>query len=120
HERVHEPLMGGGSSYRRSVAPDPELVAATERMLRALDYTGVAMVEFKKDKRTGAWIFIEINGRFWGSLPLAVACGADFPFWLAELLVGGRREFPKRYDLGVTCRNTTLDLEWLRDNLRAD
>src|SRR5207247_10056990 len=55
HLRVHEPLTGGGSSYRKSVLPDPDLAAATAKLLGALEYTGVAMLEFKKNLETGAW-----------------------------------------------------------------
>ncbi|MDR7563244.1 MAG: ATP-grasp domain-containing protein [Armatimonadota bacterium] len=117
HERVHEPLRGGGSSYRRSVPLDPELLEATRKLMQAMGYTGVAMVEFRRNPRTREWVFLEINGRFWGSLPLAVASGADFPFYLYRLLVHGERSFPQHYRAGVYCRNLTLDLVWLREYL---
>ena len=45
--------------------------------LKELNYSGVAMIEYKLNPETGDWVFIEINARFWGSLPLAVAAGAD-------------------------------------------
>lgn len=120
HVRVHEPLEGGGSSYRRSASLHPELLAASKSMMKALDYTGVAMVEFKYDFATGDWVFIEINGRFWGSLPLAVAAGVDFPRYLYEMLVHDRREFPQRYRTPLYCRNISSDQRWLRSNLSAD
>jgi protein-tyrosine-phosphatase len=120
HVRVHEPLEGGGSSYRRSAHLNPELLAASKLMMRELDYTGVAMVEFKFNFDTGQWVFIEINGRFWGSLPLAIAAGVDFPLYLYELLVHGRREFSQRYRVPVFCRNISSDQRWLRSNLSAD
>ena len=43
------------------------------------------MVEFKiKD---GEFYLMEINARFWGSLPLAVYSGVNFPlFWASNLL----------------------------------
>ena len=37
------------------------------------------MVEFKLDARDGVAKLMEINGRFWGSLQLAVDAGVDFP-----------------------------------------
>ena len=120
HERIHEPLDGGGSSYRKSVSLDPELLAASAALMRSLAYTGVAMVEYKRDRPTGTWALIEINGRFWGSLPLAVAAGADFPLYLYELLVHSRREFPQTYREGLYCRNIASDIEWLRSNLSAN
>jgi len=36
---------------------------------------------------------MEINGRFWGSLQLAVACGVDFPQLLLQYLMWD--DFPK-------------------------
>ena len=120
HVRVHEPLEGGGSSYRKSVALDHGLLAASQSLIRALDYTGVAMVEFKVNVESGEWIFVEINGRFWGSLPLALAAGVDFPLYLYEMLVKGRRDFPSTYRVGMHCRSLTADCEWLVANLAAN
>jgi predicted ATP-grasp superfamily ATP-dependent carboligase len=120
HLRVHEPLEGGQSTYRKSVAVEPELLNAALRILRPLRYTGVAMVEFKVDPATGDWIFIEVNARFWGSLPLSVAAGADFPLALLELLTAGRRQFSPAYRTGLYSRNLPLDLDWQIANLRAD
>jgi predicted ATP-grasp superfamily ATP-dependent carboligase len=120
HERVHEPLWGGGGSYRRSVALSMDMYGAAEKLVSALGYTGVAMLEFKKNEKTGKWVFLEINARFWGSLPLAVACGMDFPWYLYELLVNGRKIYKRNYIKGLYCRNLVADLEWMRSNRWAD
>ena len=73
HRRLREkPPSGGVSVLRESIAlPQP----MTEYALRLLQYTGwhgVAMVEFKVDRQTGAPLLMEVNGRFWGSLQLAL------------------------------------------------
>lgn len=120
HERVHEPLEGGGSSYRRSAAISPELLDAAQKILHPLDYTGVAMVEFKVNAQTREWVLIEVNGRFWGSLPLALATGADFPMALFRLLVEGETSFPRHYRINIYCRNLSSDLQWQWANLRSD
>ncbi len=120
HVRVHEPPRGGGSSYRVSAIPDPDLVDASVRLLKALDYTGVAMVEFKVDFQTGRWALIEVNGRFWGSLPLALAAKADFPLALFQMLVNGQTKFPTKHRIGLYCRNWGEDVNWLQANLEAD
>jgi protein-tyrosine-phosphatase/predicted ATP-grasp superfamily ATP-dependent carboligase len=120
HERVHEPLLGGGSSYRKSVPLEAGLLEAARRLMRALAYSGVAMLEFKRNAETGRSVLLEINARFWGSLPLSLAAGMDFPRYLYEMLCLGRREFPSRYRHGVYARNWLNDLFWLRANLRAD
>jgi len=120
HERLHEPLMGGGSSYRRSTALDPELLAAVRALARSVRYSGVGMFEFKREPETGRWWLIEINGRFWGSLPLALAAGADFPWALYRVWVEGARELDLAYRVGVCCRHLTMDATWIWRNLRAD
>ncbi len=119
HERVHEPIGGGGSSYRKSVALKPELLDATTRLMKALRYTGVAMVEFMVNVESNDWILVEINGRFWGSLPLAIASGVDFPYALYQLLVENKKDFATEYRQAVFCRNTSKDFQWLLDQTRA-
>lgn len=118
HMRVHEPIGGGASSYRKSVKINPELQKATEDLISALNYSGVAMVEFKFDPQTNDWIFIEINGRFWGSLPLAIASGVDFPYYLYDLMVNGNDSIRPLGKTEVYCRNLKRDLYWHIDNLK--
>jgi protein-tyrosine-phosphatase/predicted ATP-grasp superfamily ATP-dependent carboligase len=120
HERMHEPLNGGGSSYRRSTVLDTRLLDAAKALLASLRYTGVIMVEFLVNPKSNDWILVETNGRFWGSLPLALVSGVDFPLYLYQMLVCGRTEFPKTYKVDVYCRNLTLDLQWFKKNLKAD
>jgi protein-tyrosine-phosphatase/predicted ATP-grasp superfamily ATP-dependent carboligase len=120
HERVHEPMEGGGSTYRKSVPLSPELFGAAVKLMRAIRYTGVGMVEFKVNRKSGSWALMEINGRFWGSLPLSLAAGADFPGYLYEMLVEGRRTFPQHYSYGVYSRSWMLDLRWIVRNLLTD
>ncbi|MYM62043.1 ATP-grasp domain-containing protein [Pseudomaricurvus sp. HS19] len=119
HQRLHEvPLTGGGSSLRKSVAVTPQLLEATGKLIEALNWTGVAMVEFKQDLASGQFSLMEVNGRFWGSLPLAEAAGADFPGMLYELLVGQQTEFPQSYQTEVHCRRLTADVHWYELALR--
>jgi predicted ATP-grasp superfamily ATP-dependent carboligase len=82
HRRVREkPPWGGVSTLCESAPPDPALVEHARRLMQALGWTGVAMVEFKHEPSTGRCWLMEINGRFWGSIQLAIAAGVDFP-WL--------------------------------------
>lgn len=117
HERIHEPRTGGGSSYRKSIPVRPELATATAKLCHALSYTGVGMFEYRVNQSQFA--FLEINGRMWGSLPLAVAAGADFPAWLYDLIVEGRKSFPRDYRMNLYARNTLKDIWWFRENSRT-
>ena len=112
HERLHE-ATGHGSTYRESVRLDPALLDAASKLVAELRHTGVAMVEFRVDPDSGRWFLIELNARFWGSLPLAVAAGADFPFYLYRLLVYGDTSGPGDYRVGVRSRVVHSDARWL-------
>ncbi len=104
HERLRDVRpSGSGSSLRRSVALDPRLRAPAARLLAALEWHGPAMVEFRDDG-VQAPCLMEVNGRFWGSLQLAISAGVDFPrLWLA-MLEGRPLEPPTAYATGVTLR----------------
>lgn len=118
HRRLHE-TIGFGSTYRESTPVDPHLREGVTRLLKAIDYTGVGMAEFRRDPRSGRAVLLEVNARFWGSLPLAVAAGADFPRNLVELLIDGRRDFPQEYRVGVRCRDFLNDARWTWRCLRG-
>lgn len=105
HRRLHEvPHTGGASSFREShthaAIRDDAL-----RKLRALNWRGVGMMEYRIDETTGRFHFIEFNGRFWGSLHLALFAGVDFPTLLVDAFHGHPHPAPP-YRPGVRCRNT--------------
>lgn len=111
HLRHHElPLTGGGSCLRESVEIEPELLEYSKKLMRALSWHGVAMVEFKSDLERAC--LMEINGRFWGSLPLALAAGADFPGFLFDLLVHDQRPSAPPAKLHVFSRKLADDIYW--------
>ena len=116
HRRLREfPPTGGASSLRESVALDDDLRDQAVRMLSELGWTGLAMVEFRRGK-DGVGYLMEINGRVWGSLPLAVRAGVDFPGRLADLLLDGENGNPTtdtEYRRGVRARNLRLDIAWI-------
>lgn len=120
HERLHEvPLSGGGSSFRKSTDVSVELLDASRLLIKALRWHGVAMVEFKWNPQTGDYRLMEINGRLWGSLPLATAAGANFPAMMVELeLEGDVRQWPA-YTRGIYCRKLSRDIVWVEQALRT-
>jgi len=114
HRRIREkPPAGGVSVYRESVPADPRLVDQAERLLRSFEWTGVAMVEFKRDEATGRDGLMEINGRFWGSLQLAIDAGVDFPRLLVDRFLGLSEETCTTYRNGVRSRWLWGDVDHL-------
>lgn len=112
HVRVHEPLKGGGSTSRKSVKLDERMYQDAERIVNELEYTGVLMVEYKLNEKTNKYIFIETNARFWGSLPLAIQSGIDFPYYFYQMCVEDKRKFDNQYKIGVYQHNFEGDLFW--------
>jgi len=108
HHRAHE--MNGSSYYRKSAPLDPVRLDAVERMVKASAYTGLAMFEFKVNPADGGWILIEVNARPWGSLPLPVSIGIDFPYRLYQLLARRQPTPPVDYPAGRYCRNLVQDM----------
>jgi len=107
HRRLHEwPPEGGFSSQCESVAREQHaaLMEKSIALLRELAWEGIAMVEYRYDPATGEAALMEINGRFWGSLPLACHAGASFP-WLSYRLFGlGEQVTNTPYRSGLRCR----------------
>lgn len=119
HKRLHEvPLTGGGSSLRESVEINPVLLEASRNLMRAMRWHGVAMVEFKHNPEDDSYALMEVNGRFWGSLPLCIAAGADFPGLLYELLVEGTIHSTPRVEKGTIARKLSADIYWYELVLR--
>jgi protein-tyrosine-phosphatase/predicted ATP-grasp superfamily ATP-dependent carboligase len=120
HERVHEfPLTGGGSSYRVSLGLNDGLVQSATSLLSALQWHGVAMVEFKVTPSGEAYL-MEINPRLWGSLALAIDCGVDFPVGLLCLAAGQPLPPQPKYRIDYFTRDIRHDVRWFRANLKAD
>lgn len=119
HRRLREkPPAGGVSVFRESIPLDPQVLAACERMLDALGWQGVAMIEGKRDLSTGAWYVMEINGRFWGSLQLAIDAGVDFPALLVGAVLGDDVGEPPTWKSGVRLRWEWGDVDHLLIRLR--
>ncbi|MHB8216803.1 MAG: carboxylate--amine ligase [Candidatus Sulfotelmatobacter sp.] len=104
HRRIRDVHpTGSGSAVRISIEPDPEIRQCSLKILSALRWHGVAMVEYRKQEGSPP-VFMEVNGRFWHSLPLACYAGADFPALLARMAENGDIEPSMSYRVGVRCR----------------
>lgn len=120
HRRLREkPPAGGVSVYRESIALDDGLMGPGLRLLDALDWQGVAMIECKRERETGRQVVMEINGRFWGSLQLAIDAGVDFPSLLVRCAAGETVPESRDYRVGVRSRWFWGDVDHLYLRLKA-
>jgi predicted ATP-grasp superfamily ATP-dependent carboligase len=119
HRRLRErPPAGGVSVYRESIAPGFRFLRAGLRLLEALEWNGLAMIECKRDLATGRHVIMEVNGRFWGSLQLAIDAGVDFPLYLARCALGQVVPTIGKYRVGIRSRWFWGDVDHLYLRLR--
>jgi predicted ATP-grasp superfamily ATP-dependent carboligase len=118
HRRIREkPPTGGVSVLCESVPIDPVMKSSAASLLSAAGWTGVAMVEFRIAD-DGTPYLMEVNGRFWGSLQLAIDCGVDFPWLLYQITRGSSVPEPQPYRVGLRLRWLLGDLDSLIIGLR--
>ncbi|MEG2857970.1 MAG: ATP-grasp domain-containing protein, partial [Clostridia bacterium] len=86
HHRLREYPISGGPSCLCESAWDDTLVEYALKILKALNWVGVAMVEFKGNT------LMEINPRIWGSFALAPIAGCDMALALHRAARGDLAE----------------------------
>lgn len=79
--RQHPREFGRAATYVETIHV-PELEELAERFLSAINFYGIAEVEFKQDPRDGEYKLLDVNARVWGFHGLGFAAGVDFPYLL--------------------------------------
>ncbi len=114
HHRLRSLSPTGGASVLKETLHDGELKNTleeyAEKLVQKLSWTGPIMVEFKVDSDSKRPYLMEINGRFWGSLPLSIIAGVDMPYLFYLLATG--QELPREM---VTAREGAISNHFLGD-----
>lgn len=106
------PIEGGVGAIRTGIH-EPEMFAHSREIIEALEWTGPVYVEFMQAP-DGKFYLIEVNGRYWGSLGLAVSSGVDFPWYHYQQLQGLEFENALSYRTGIRQRRLFYtDTKWL-------
>ncbi len=110
HKRLREkPPTGGVSVLCESVELNHELLTVAEKILTVIQWNGPVMIEFKFNKQSRQYYVMEINGRFWGSLQLAIDAGVDFPWLLFNPHISSKSRID--YKTGTKLRWLLGDLD---------
>ncbi|MDQ3728341.1 MAG: ATP-grasp domain-containing protein [Actinomycetota bacterium] len=115
--RQHPHDFGRASTFVETIERE-ELETMGERFLRAIDYYGLAELEFKFDARDHSYKLLDFNARTWGYHSLGQEAGVDFPFLLYSDQVG-MSFAPCRADVGVTWIRLLTDLPTSLLDIRA-
>lgn len=116
HIRIAEwPPEGGFSSVCDAVPLDRNqaLQEKSIALLRHIGWEGVAMVEYRWDAATGRAVLMEVNGRYWGSYPLAVQSGVGFGVLSYAIENGLGRPYLPPIIWGQRCRMVSTELKRL-------
>lgn len=108
-ERLY-PSDAGVSCRAVTTSMDPGLMSKIESLVRTLGWSGVAELQFLRPA-DGIPRLIDLNGRFYGSLALAVAAGVDLPVLWADGAHGRMPATPIEARPGVR-------YQWLEGDLR--
>ncbi|MBX0297995.1 ATP-grasp domain-containing protein [Haloarcula nitratireducens] len=90
----------GPSVYHEAV-DIRELREAALAVLDELEWHGVASVGFIRDEETGEFNLLEINPRFWSSLPCDIHASVDYPRYYWLLANGDEGPFDPPYRPGM-------------------
>jgi len=102
------PAAAGTSSRAVTVAPDEGLIARAAGLLAGTGYAGLAQLQFLDVNGVAA--LIDVNPRFYGSLPLALAAGVNLPAAWHAVASDTPPPVPGPYRVGVTYRWVGADL----------
>lgn len=89
HKRLIEKISDGGTSTLREAAQCSLIEDATKKLFDHVGFHGFAMAEYKYCEKTKTYWFIEVNPRLWGSIPLAIDSGVEFPRYAIDCLRSG-------------------------------
>lgn len=118
HQRLREkPPQGGVSVLSESAPLNPDLLRHAQALLDAVQWHGVAMVEFRIAADSTPFL-MEVNTRFWGSLQLAIDAGVDFPALLYRVCNGEAVAPVTDYRTGQRLRWLLGDIDSLYLTLR--
>jgi len=114
------PAGAGVSARAVGVEPEPDLTQRVAGLLSAAGYAGLAQVQYVRADRGP--VVLDVNPRFYGSMPLALASGVNLPAVWHAAVCGAPRQPPPAHRAGVSYRWMEPDLvdalhgdlRWLR------
>ena len=108
------PITGGPTAFAESIK-GTEVKNYAVKLLKEMNWVGVAEVEFLFDERDKKPKLLEINPRFWNPLSLAIDSGVDFPSLLYDMAMDGDIKPVTNYQIGVKWRYYIYDLLCFKD-----
>ena len=81
---IQKPNLFGSSKFAPQLAFEfiegDLLLDGVKKLMKSLDWSGVAHLDMRYDKNTNDYKVIEVNPRYWGSVEASVSTGVNFPY----------------------------------------
>jgi predicted ATP-grasp superfamily ATP-dependent carboligase len=110
--------LGTGTCFDCNISPQvaQQMKYNAQKLLDALNWHGVACIEFKRDPRDGLVKLIEINPKFWAATEMSLIAGINFPYHLCEMAAGKELDYSEEYNhklkFHYALSNDLLQLRW--------
>ena len=106
------PIDAGSACLIRSI-DYPEIIDASARLLKAMNWQGVAALSFMVDRFTNEPKLLEINGRIPASIRLSWQCGFNVAKLLLEMACGEEvHGYPVNTVFGQMTRHFHAEIPW--------
>lgn len=97
---------------------EEELYNIVEKLMKSLDWNGVAHVDMRYDQNTKQFKVIEVNTRFWASLDASLIAGVNFPHLYCLSSIGNvfqkpQYEFVKYLSLKGLIKKIKKDIKFI-------
>lgn len=110
----------GGASVYRELVENPHLERLARRLLDALEWHGLATVQFIERADGDGYVLCEINPRTWTSIPCDVRAGADYPYFCWLLATDRADEIDPSHEVGVATHLLYGEFQYLLSVLRDE
>ncbi len=91
--------ISGGPGAVNITTEIPKLKEISSQIIEAINWHGPCQIEYIYDERIKEFKLIEINPKLWGTLPLSIESGINFPYLIALYLNGSK--LPKKINYKV-------------------
>jgi predicted ATP-grasp superfamily ATP-dependent carboligase len=115
----HAPLAGGVTVQRVSCHHE-SLANDAVRLLKAIQWDGIATCQFHYDPETDRYIFLEINPRMCGGQPTVIMAGFHSPFLLWQSHFEPDKMQKTAYRTGLRTRIFGGDANWMVGMIRGE